>query len=298
MLAALLTPVLFSISVLCAGRSAAQIGPIHANFARLLVAALFLALWAATLGSGWNSGVFHWFFLSGCLGFGVGDIALFLAITRLGPRLSLMLTQCLAAPFAVLIEWTWLGTRLSPAQLLSGMVILAGVALALSGKQTFPSAAGSFRWGLLFGVLSALGQGAGAVISRFAFLQAETFGEWVDPGSSAFQRILGGLLVAGLFFWIARSFFPPRDPMRKPVSPLLAWKWILLNAAAGPALGVACYQWALKTIPSGIVLPLVATAPIVVIPLAWLFDRDKPSFLSILGGCLAVAGVILLTRVS
>lgn len=298
MLASLLTPVLFSISVLCAGRSAAQIGPLPANFARLFVATLLLAAWAAVWGSGWDSGVFRWFFLSGCIGFGLGDIALFLAITRLGPRLTLMLAQCLAAPFAILIEWTWMETRLTPFQLLSGAVILTGVALALSGKQSLPLGGGSFRWGLVFGVLSALGQGAGAVLSRYAFIQAETTGEWVDPGSSAFQRILGGLLVAGLFFWFARRFFPRLDSLRNPVSRLNAWKWIILNALAGPTLGVACYQWALKTTPSGIVLPLVATAPIVVIPLAWAFNRDKPPLRSILGGCLAVAGVILLTRVS
>ena len=46
--------------------------------------------------------------------------------------LTLLLVTCLTPPFGALIEWLWLGTRLTPTQIMSGLVILAGVATALA----------------------------------------------------------------------------------------------------------------------------------------------------------------------
>jgi drug/metabolite transporter (DMT)-like permease len=60
---------------------------------------------------------------------------------------------------------------------------------------------------------------------------------------------------------------------------------------------VGCYQWALSTTPSGIVLPIVATLPLVVIPFAWRLEGDRPGGRSIIGGIIAVTGVIALTLV-
>jgi drug/metabolite transporter (DMT)-like permease len=40
----------------------------------------------------------------------------------------------------------------------------------------------------------------------------------------------------------------------------------------------------------------VATTPLVVVPLAYLFDGDRPGKRSLVGGVVAVAGVIGLTQ--
>jgi drug/metabolite transporter (DMT)-like permease len=60
-------------------------------------------------------------------------------------------------------------------------------------------------------------------------------------------------------------------------------------------LGVTCYQWALKTIPTGVVLTLVATTPLVVIPFAYHLEKDHPSPRALMGGLIAVIGAIALT---
>src|SRR5262245_66682291 len=112
MLAAFLSTILFSISVVCGHRSAKLIGGTEANFWRLTLATLFLGCWAYGHGIGLSGAAFPVFLLSGVLGIGVGDVALFQALPRLGSRLSLLLIQCLTAPFAALIEWLWLGTAL------------------------------------------------------------------------------------------------------------------------------------------------------------------------------------------
>jgi len=73
------------------------------------------------------------------------------------------------------------------------------------------------------------------------------------------------------------------------------WPWILLNSLAGPTLGVGCYQWGLQSAASGVVLPIVATTPLVVIPFAYFLDGDRPGARSLVGGMVAVAGVVGLT---
>jgi drug/metabolite transporter (DMT)-like permease len=298
---ALFATILFSLSVISANRSSQVLGGTVANFARLLVATLLLAGWAYAVGGGHGGGAFGWFFLSGWIGFGLGDMALYIALPRLGPRLTILMVQCLAAPFAALAEWLWIGTPLTVGEVFCGLVILAGVAVAITpGTDHHGAARGFWMAGLGAGVVAALGQGLGAVVSRKAYAVLELGGHSLDGLSAAYQRILGGLLFAALpSFWILlRRRLVVLPPVG--VEPVLgrwrrAWGWVLANALAGPALGVGCYQWALQTMPSAVVLAVVATTPLVILPLAYLIDGDRPGPRSVLGGMIAVAGVVGLT---
>jgi drug/metabolite transporter (DMT)-like permease len=73
------------------------------------------------------------------------------------------------------------------------------------------------------------------------------------------------------------------------------WPWVLANSVAGQTLGVSCMQWAFETTPTGLVLAVIATTPIVVMPFAFMFERERPTPKSIIGGIIAVAGVVMLT---
>jgi drug/metabolite transporter (DMT)-like permease len=70
------------------------------------------------------------------------------------------------------------------------------------------------------------------------------------------------------------------------------WPWVFLNGLLGLTLGVSFMQRALETTPTGIVLPIIATTPIVVVPLAMVFEHERPTIHSLIGGIIAVAGVI------
>ena len=290
MLASFLTTILFSLSVIFASRSAKLIGGTRANLSRIVLAAGFLAVWAHGFGAGLRGPALPWFFFGGCVGFGLGDMALFAALPRIGPRLAILLTQCLAAPLAAVVEWAWLGTTLTVAELWCAVVILAGVAVALAPDRGAKIAPRVFWIGALAGVGSAMGQGMGAVISRKANEVAALAHFPIDGGSAAYQRILGGLLVTLIAFAFLRGRKMEAAPQWRAAAP-----WTAANALAGPAIGVGCFQWALATTPSGVVLPIVATSPVVTIVLAWCIDGTRPTRRAVAGALLAVAGAVALT---
>ena len=280
-------------SVTCARRSSAHHGPDLANLGRLLIAVIVIGLFVAfsdrhPFCAGWE-----WLILGGVLGLGIGDIALFHALPRIGVGLTMLLTQCLAAPFALILEYQALGHSPNGAQMLAALVILIGVGVALGAPAEGDPA--DRRTGVWLGVLSALGQACGAVSTPLTVEACKQAGETIPDGfAQAFVRLLGGLPVVLLFLlWASRKeglFAKIRRPYAFASAP---W-WMLMNGIAGPALGVACYQWALTQHPAALVLSVVALTPLIGLIMQWAIEGHRPSWRLWLGGAIAIIGVILL----
>jgi drug/metabolite transporter (DMT)-like permease len=304
MFASFLAAFFFALNATCASHSVRGLGAVRANLGRLIVAAVALGLFAHTLGNGFASSSVSWFLLSGIIGMGIGDLGVYGALPLLGSRLTVLMTQCLAAPIAALGEWLWLGTRLTAAQVTWGIVILAGVAFAITPSKASPPRVKVRPIGFLFGLLAAAGQGLGALVSRKGVMAADAAGEAAHNAvfglTAAYQRILAGLVFIVLWFLVLRLLRRVPAVPAMPDDPAARrnrrW-WILANGLAGPVAGVGCYQWALATTPSGIVLPIAATAPLLSIPIAFWLEGDRPTRRSIVGGVVAVIGCIALTSV-
>lgn len=296
MLFAFLTTLLWALGAIAARRLVHRLGSTLANLARLVVATAFLAVWAHCFGLGFDGPGFVWFFLSGCVGFGLGDIALYFALARIGSRLTILLTQCLAAPIGALAEWAWLGTRLTGSELVLGAVVLAGVGVALLPRDNPHIARGKLLSGLVYGVLAAAGQGLGAAISRKAYDVSRAAGIEVDGGTAAYQRIVGGIAIAAVA-WLLLRTRPDERPaavLRPALREPRFLGVLIATALLGPVVGVAFYQWALATTPSGLVLPVVALTPIVIVPFSRWLEGDRPGMRSLLGGAIAVAAAVAL----
>ena len=301
MLASFLAAFFFALNATCASHSVRANGSMRANVGRLLVAAACLGLFAHTLGHGFGSASVGWFFLSGVIGMGLGDLGVYAALPLLGSRLTVLMTQCLAAPLAALGEWLWLGTRLTAPQLVWGLVILAGVAVALMPSKSSPPRVKIKPLGFAFGLVAACGQGFGALVSRKGVNVAEAAGEAAANATfgltAAYHRILAGLVFTALWFFVLRLARRPAKTVPPAALPArAAGLWLIVaNGLAGPVLGVGCYQWALATAPSGLVLPIAATTPLLAIPLVYWLEGDRPTRRAILGSVIAVAGCIALT---
>jgi len=229
---------------------------------------------------------------------------MFLSLARLGPSLSMLVVQCGSVVVAVGLEWLWLDQALKVSQLGYAILVMAGVSWGLAPSVWPHLARGVWLSGVSWALCSALGQGAGAVLSRKAFAAARMAGEAPDPASAAYQRALAGCLFALIVFLIAWKLGLERQGQTGPLCGGKAgchdrraeWRgywYVFANALTGPVLGVTCYQWALRSTPAGIVQPVVAASPLLTIPLAvWLGRTPWPGRRYYPGLLLAIGGVI------
>ncbi len=297
--AALLAAFFFALSAVFAHRTTRMVGALTANLARIWLAVGALGVLALAHGPALRGVALETFVVSGVVGYGLGDLALFAAYPRLGSRLTSLLMQCLSSPFAVAIEWLWLGTRPGPVALVCGAVILVGVGLALApGKM--PTGRGPDpahrATGFVYGVLAALGQAGGAVISRKAFALTHAAGEDVDGFTASFQRALGGVAVISAAYVLSRAWRRGR-PVEPAANWRVAWPWVVATALAGATLGVSFFQRALSSTPSAVVMPTIALTPLIVVPLAYFLEHERPTARSLVGGGVAVAAAAVLAWV-
>ena len=289
MLFALLAALFFACSGVCGQRSSSMVGPVKANFLRLLFASVVLT--GATLALGGvdlGSPAARRLYLSGLAGFGLGDMALFFALPRLGARLTLLINLCTAPLFGSLGDYLLLGTGVRPVHGLACALILGGVVLALQSRRPAHLTAHPNWLGAGAALLAGFGQGTGASLSRYAHAAQ------IIPLHSAVEtclRVIPGCLTAGMFWLVRRRSQKIR--IARPVTPVAAG-WIIANALFGAVIGVSCFQHALTQASSAVVLSITATTPILVMPMTFYSESDQPSMRSIGGAIMAVMGVVVL----
>ena len=202
-----------------------------------------------------------------------------------------------------------MGTAMSLAEIVCAVVILTGVAVALAPKDHLHIERKEFWWGIHWAIWAAIGQAGGVVLSRKAYEVCEQTGVNIDGITVAYQRVIPGAIIAGFaVLLVKRSYLAgwtrPEPRPAEQEGRLVGkakWKkasgWLVLNALTGATLGVSCYQWALKVAKPGVVLPIVALSPLLVIPMAYFLENERPSRRSLMGGFLAVAGSVALAWV-
>ncbi len=306
MLPSILTAFLFALSGICGRRAAVAFGSLRGNVMRLTLSMLLLGAAAGGLGGvAFEATSTKRLLLSGAVGFGLGDVALFLAYPRLGARRTLLVNLCSAPVFGAVADWLLVGGRVTMAQVAAGLAILAGVAMALRERTAVSTGDVPVRtrpWaGWLFALMAGLGQGGGAALTRYAHAAMHVEGRLLHPMQQAFVRTLPGLVVSLGVWLVAGRLGRERQQTVVHDTPRVMpyrWWWLVGAALFGPALGVTCFQWALSQASTAVVLSIVAATPIVIIPLAAVIEKDRPGRLAFAGSCLAVAGVIAMTWVT
>jgi len=289
---ALLTVLLWSVSVICATRAAQSLGGGMANRWRLVIAIVLLGLALLAAGTMPQGRALWWLLASGVVGLGLGDLAMYRGYELIGSRLIALLTQCLAAPIAGLLEWAWLGTLPGLGEIAWGCVALVGVALALGPSVRVSAHGGRLALGVALGVGSATGLAVAGVLTRCAGSASDGSGAVLigfDGGlGAALARNLGGAVAAFAGGWLL-ALRVPRPPTGRHER-RRGWWWLLGTAICGPTLGVACYQWALSEAPAATVQAILALVPVLVMPLAMWSEGDRPRALAWLGATIAVVG--------
>ena len=287
---AIVTAFLFAFSAICNTKVSRLMDQVSANLIRLLIATSLLGI--ATLIIEPHS--FHpeasmWLMFSGIVGFGIGDIALFMALSKIGSRLTILINFCTATLVGALSDSIWLGDSIKTENLIYICFIFAGLSIALYPKNLRLITANSYKTGILAAIIAGVGQGMGASISRHANTIADYSNLSIGGTSQAFQRVFAGSALLLIIFIYRRLKGRPETRVRINKKPI---HWLILASLFGPVIGVSCFQASLMTMTSGESMAIVATSPIILIPLAFVFEKDRPTILSVIGGAFAVAGVI------
>lgn len=288
-LAALAAAFVWALSTVMFGQLGKFLSPLLLNLAKGIVAialtVLTLLLWG-NLQPQLSGSATGWLLLSGVIGIGLGDTAYFMALNHLGAR-RVLLIESLAPPMTALLALLFLGEQLSAIAWFGILLTLLGVAWVIAERTPIRTeAAVRPGRGVIWGLLAALGQSVGAVLSRSVL--ADTV---VDPLWSGLLRIIAGVGVLCLILGLTKS---PRSGLTTVrLRPLLPR--IVLAAFLATYLGIWLQQVALKYSPAGIAQALLATSPLFVLPISVAMG-DRVTGRAILGGLVAVGGIWLLTN--
>jgi drug/metabolite transporter (DMT)-like permease len=110
----------------------------------------------------------------------------------------------------------------------------------------------------------------------------------LDPWHAATLRLLAATLV--LLPLLGRLMTHLRRPRPRP--PGRRWLLVLAATLLGTSAGIGLQQLALARLPGGLAVALLATAPVMAVPLAPL-EGDRPGVPGVLAALLAVLGVVL-----
>src|SRR5512139_453600 len=289
-IAALATAFFFSMTALIFTSTGRSVGSQVTNRMRLLFALVYLIVLNLVLFHEplpFSAGASRWFWLglSGVIGLALGDAFLFQSYVSIGPRLGSLLLS-LAPVFGSIVAWMFFGETLTVQQITGIALTLAGIAWVVASHEESPDLpGGNTRWGVIFGILAALGQAVGLVFSK----------QGMSGDFSPFQANAIRMLAAVLFVWIwaaieGKAGSTVRSLNGKPrVTGLIA-----LGAFVGPVLGVSSSLFAIQHAEIGVASTLMALTPVILLPISYFVFRERIGWQAVFRTVLAITGVAIL----
>jgi drug/metabolite transporter (DMT)-like permease len=232
-----------------------------------------------------------WLGLSGIVGLVLGDALLFQAFVQIGARLSMLMMACVPV-ISTLFAWIFLGEKLSPIE-------ISGIALTVTGISIVVLERGNggptqtdrrkYLIGVLYGLGGAFGQAVGLVLAK----------QGLEGNYPALSGVMIRMIVAVAVLWTTALVTRQAGPtLNKVIQNPKVLRPILSGTIVGPYLGVWASLVAVQLTFVGIASTLMATTPIIMLPLArWLY-KENISPRAIAGTLLSVAGVSILFLLS
>jgi drug/metabolite transporter (DMT)-like permease len=264
-----------------------QLSPLVLNLVKGLIAIGFILLTLVLRGQPLVSGTPGTLILlglSGVIGIGIGDTAYFQSLNDIGARRSLVL-ESLAPPLAAILAHVFLREYLSTRAWIGILLTIAGVTwVVLERVQDNPAGRQPNLRGIGYGMLAALCQALGAVLSRSALSGTE-----IDPLWSTLVRLGAGVLT--LLLWVGVQRYTVQE-LKVLRSRRLLFT-LTGTAFASTYIAIWLQQTALKYAPAGIAQALSATSPVFVLPIAMVMG-EKVSLRAVAGVLVTMAGIWLL----
>ncbi|MGX9419464.1 DMT family transporter [Vibrio sp. RC27] len=226
--------------------------------------------------------------LSGLIGIFIGDTALFACFNRMGPRQAGLLFSCHAV-FSAILGFFLFSETMSSLELLGSTLVFIGVITAIlfrgKAKEThqLEMVHGKVWLGIALGLTAALCQALGGIIAK-PVMQTN-----IDPISASAIRMMTAFVAHQLLFMSGFKASQPILKITKNIFLITA-----LNGFMAMALGMTLILYALRTGNVGMVALLSSTTPIMLLPLMWMYTKQRPNVYAWFGAFLAVFGTGIL----
>lgn len=290
---ALIAAFLWAVSSIISVKPAKHLGSFSYSRWRMGCTALMLSSMAALTG-GWasvESVHITPMMLSGLIGIFIGDTALFACLNRMGPRQAGLLFSCHAV-FSAVLGYFLFSETMSPIELLGSALVFSGVATAIffgrrgsNNRKTseLETIKGNVWFGVGLGITAALCQALGGIIAK-PVMQTS-----IDPVAASAIRMITAFVAHSLFLFTGAKHARSLNPINWSIFGITA-----LNGFLAMAVGMTLILFALQTGNVGMVALLSSTTPIMVLPLLWIYTKQRPNKYAWLGAALAVIGTSIL----
>jgi drug/metabolite transporter (DMT)-like permease len=297
MTAAVFVSFLWTLNSILFSEAGKRIGSATVNAFRIIVAVLLLGvthiILFGTIIPAANQDQWLWMGISGIVGLGIGDFALFAAFVMIGPRRSLLL-MALAPVCAALFAYLFLEEVLSLIAIVGIAITLTGIIVVLVEKGENDSNGLTNKrkkFGIALGIIGGVGQGVGLVISKYGMVSVAD-----DPSIplNSLSATLIRMIVASIFIWICVVAAGKIPHMLQSLKDRQGMKLTSGGAFIGPFLGVWLSMVAVTYVAAGIAQTLMSLMPVIIIPMVWVLFREKTNWRGIVGAAVAVVGVAIL----
>jgi len=286
--AALLVAICWSFSAMAFEVASKAVGSLVVNLLRLIFAFILLGIFCffyrgIILPTDATSYQWFWLSFSGLIGFVIGDLCLFKSFVIIGSRFA-MLVMTLAPAIAAAAGWVILGEQLSWYSILGIVLTISGIALAVVShnpererlKLNVPMK------GFLFALGGAFGQAFGLVLSKKGMAGYDAF-------AATQIRIITGIIGFAVIIFLMKRVGQTFSAFKNKIG----MTGITIGSFFGPFLGVSLSLYSVKYTAAGISATIMATTPILIIPLAVIFFKQKMTLKEIAGAIISVIGVAL-----
>jgi drug/metabolite transporter (DMT)-like permease len=288
-IAALITAVFWSVTAICFSEGSNRVGPIYVNITRLIFAITFLLITFLFLNIHINLS-FHQIMnlsISGIIGLIIGDTYLFKAFKSIGARLS-MLIMALVPAMSSLMAFLFLGEHISFWGITGMFITIAGIMLVVLKREEKPAGHYKIKYaGIFFALIGAAGQAVGLIYAKFAFNEGE-----INSFEATFIRIFSALIILYPMAMMTSRFINPVKIFRNDKRALV---FTAIGSFFGPFLGITFSLISISHTQVGIASTIMATVPIIMLPMVHFYYKEKLTWISIFGAFIAVAGISVLS---
>ncbi len=288
-IAALTAAVCWALNGIAFESAGKSVGSMSVNYLRLLIAFVLLSITSlATRGLAFPTDAtgyaWFWLFISGLLGFILGDMFLFEAFVEIGSRISLLIMSA-APPITALVGYLIMGEKISLLGLAGITITMAGISIVILSKNPEDKKMEFNRplRGIIFASLGALGQALGLVFSKLGMGSYNVF-------AATQIRIIAGTI--GLTVIITAQHKWPE--IKKAFTHKKALNEIAIGSILGPFIGVSASLLAVKYTATGIVSSISSVSPVVIIPASIIVFKEKVLPKEIIGAIISTVGIVIL----